>query len=171
MRGRTVALTRRICSTALVSDILDLAPPACGSASAPRAAPPALLHCAAAVRPRCRPQLHRPRRAPPRAQPRKPRPLAGPPSHGHPAPPPRAAPPAAAHAAGPPESALPSRRAAEPHSARGLQRGGVRSPGGGGVCGGRELQWKARRQGAAAAPRTAEEAGRRGERERMRGRV
>ena len=46
MRGRTVALTRRICSTALVSDLLDSAPPACGRASAPRAAPPALLRCA-----------------------------------------------------------------------------------------------------------------------------
>ena len=46
MRGRTVALTRRICSTALVSDLLDSAPPACGRASAPRAAPPSLLRCA-----------------------------------------------------------------------------------------------------------------------------
>ena len=167
MRGHTVALTRRICSTALVSDLLDSAPPACGCASAPRAALPA------AVRPRYHPQLHRPRRAPPRVQARKPRPLTGPPSHGHPAPPPRAAPPAAAHAAGPPKSVLPSRRAAEPHSARGLQRGGVRSPGGGGVRGGRELQWKTRRQGAAASSmhwrRKQERRGER-ERERMRGR-
>ena len=46
MRGRTVALTRRICFTALVSDLLHSAPPACGRASAPRAALPALLRCA-----------------------------------------------------------------------------------------------------------------------------